>query len=654
MNSKARFFFDIKKSGVTWTLSIFLLLLLGLPFVIYQSLAIHAEDESLRLARSFSSAISSIRSYYTKNVASRILESHGQVTLTERYRDLKGGVPIPATLSIELGEILREKSEKADHGSFSFAFVSDMPFLHRDRRPLDAFQQDALRSFRQQKESNEFWLVEEQPDGQTALRLAVPVRMEAGCVACHNSHPDSPMKTWKIGDVRGIQDVSIGLSVLDQGQSSLILGIYLLVFLASGGILFIQSRNNNLSLKTMYEEKLSSEKSLNQKTVELQQKISELALKTTMIDKAPFGIAIAEFYKNDLKLNYVNQSFSNITHYSIDELRGRSFQLLTGEETTGEQIKILKESLNERKTSELDLALHTRTGSLIWVRGLFFPAYDQDNHFQNFIICLSDITTLKSTEEEKIKLAGELQESMKLESLGLTIAGIAHDLNTPIGISITAASHLQIMLKELKEHLANNRLSDLKDGLEDIEDASQLVTNNLNKAATLVASFKKTSADATRTEWHEVNLRAYFETLMTTLSPITKRSNCTINLNCPADLTLYTEPGSLSQIITNLVVNATIHAFKQTQTNRIIDISVQDNNDFIVIRLSDNGLGMTDDIKAKIFIPFFTTSRSSGGSGLGLFSAKRTAESVLNGRLTFESILNQGTIFILELPKKNP
>ena len=158
MNPKSRF--NFKKSGVTWTLSIFLVLLLGLPFVIYHSLSTHAEDESLRLARSFSSAISTIRSYYTKNVASRILESHGQVTLTERYRDLKGGVPISATLSIELGEILREKSDKTENGSFSFAFVSDMPFLHRDRRPLDTFQQDALRSFRQERESNEYWVVE--------------------------------------------------------------------------------------------------------------------------------------------------------------------------------------------------------------------------------------------------------------------------------------------------------------------------------------------------------------------------------------------------------------------------------------------------------------------------------------------------------------
>ena len=161
------------------------------------------------------------------------------------------------------------------------------------------------------------------------------------------------MKTWKIGDVRGIQDVSIGVSVLDQGQSSLILGIYLIVFLASGGILFAQSRNTNLSIRTMYEEKLSSEKSLNQKTLELQEKITELALKTTMIDKAPFGISIADFDKDDLKLKYVNQSFSNITGYTIDELIGRGFQLLTVEETTGEQIKILKASLTEKKTAKL-------------------------------------------------------------------------------------------------------------------------------------------------------------------------------------------------------------------------------------------------------------------------------------------------------------
>lgn len=642
----------LASAGLTWTLGIFLALLLGLPFVIYSSLSEHAEDESLRLARSFSSTISTFRSYYTRNVAARVIEGHGQIVLTERYKDFKGGIPIPATLSIELGEILREKSEQSTDGSFSFSFVSDMPFLNRDRRPLDNFQESALRKFRQEIQSTEYWAIDSDPSVGNMLRLAIPVRMEAGCVACHNGHPDSPLKTWKVGDVRGIQDVSVGMSVGDQGKSSLFLGVYLLVFLGSGGLAFREAIRSNATLEKMYENKVASEAELNQKKGQLEQNIIELAVKTAVIDKAPFGIAIADFQNNDLRLSYANYAFSAVTEYSSEELVGRSFRLFQGPKTDAQQVQKLKGSLIDRKTIELDLEIYKRSGSTAWIRGLFFPTYDQSGQFQHFIITVSDISQLKSSEEEKLRLAGELQESLKLESLGLTIAGIAHDLNTPIGISITASSHLRACLDELKVQLQNTDNLRLKESLEDLEDASSLINTNLNKAASLVASFKKTSADATRTEWQDTNLKAFFDTLVVSLSPITKRAGCEVSLNVPSGLSLFTEPGSLSQVVMNLIVNATIHAFGPVGDRRI-DIAAEESDQKILITIADNGMGMPDDVVAKVFTPFFTTKRSSGGSGLGLFSAKRTAESVLGGRLTFKSEIGKGTAFTLELPRTN-
>lgn len=642
----------LEKTGVTWTLSIFIILLAGLPFVIYGSLSHHAEDESLRLARSFSSAISTVRSYYAKNVAARVLESHGQVVLTEKYLSQKGGIPIPATLSIELGEILREKSEATKSGSFSFAFVSDMPFLHRDRRPLDDFQQDALRSFRKENQNTEFWTIEKQSNGDSNLRLAIPVRMESACVSCHNSHPDSPLKTWKTGDVRGIQDVSIGMSILDQGQSSLTLGIYLIAFLLSGGLLFLQATKSNARLRGMYVDKVQSELSLNNKTSELKQKISELALKTDVIDKAPFGIAIADFDNNELTIDYINKSFSEITGYQQDELKGRNFRILSGDKTDPQQIELLNRALTEKRNIELDTEIHRRMGAPIWVHALFFPTYDQSNSFQHFIICISDITNLKNSEEEKLKLAGELQESMKLESLGLTIAGIAHDLNTPIGISITASSHLKTCLQDLKTETNRGNISALKEYFDDLEIASNLIDSNLIKAAELVSSFKQTSADATRTEWQQINLNAYLTTLTMSLSPITKRGKCEVKLTCSEGIMLYTEPGSLSQVITNIIINATVHAFKHRESNRQISIVAEEQTNNLVITIADNGSGMSEEVKSKIFMPFFTTNRTAGGSGLGLFSAKRTIESILGGHLTFESSPQDGTIFRLVLPNK--
>ena len=156
--------------GLTWRLTAFLLSLIGLPFVIYNSLLLHAEDESLRLAKSFSKVISTVRSYYGANVANNVIQAHGKVVLTENYKQTPGGIPIPATLSIELGEILREKSTDE---AFMFSFVSDMPFKNRDRRALDNFQEEALRKFRQGTQSEEYWVIENKDDMSPTIRYAI-------------------------------------------------------------------------------------------------------------------------------------------------------------------------------------------------------------------------------------------------------------------------------------------------------------------------------------------------------------------------------------------------------------------------------------------------------------------------------------------------
>ena len=303
--------------GLTWRLTAFLLSLIGLPFVIYNSLLLHAEDESLRLAKSFSKVISTVRSYYGANVANNVIQAHGKVVLTENYKQTPGGIPIPATLSIELGEILREKSTDE---AFMFSFVSDMPFKNRDRRALDNFQEEALRKFRQGTQSGEYWVIENKDDMSPTIRYAIPVRMEANCVACHNGHPDSPMRTWKVGDVRGIQDVSVSVTLSGQAESSAFLGMYLIGFVFLGGLALRESLQANTSLKSLVSEKQASEEQLRNKSLQLQQNISELSTKTAVIEKAPFGIAIADFKDGRLSINYANEAFLTDTGYVGPEL----------------------------------------------------------------------------------------------------------------------------------------------------------------------------------------------------------------------------------------------------------------------------------------------------------------------------------------------
>lgn len=634
--------------GLTPALVIFVAALMALPFVLYFSLRHHAELESMRDARAFSSVISVVRSYYSANVTARILQNNGVATVTDAYHKVPGAIPIPATLSIELGEAIRDKAVDT---TLLFSFVSDLPFKQRDRPALDNFQAEALRTFRRYKLQEDYARSETDPSGVPRMRLAIPVRMEAGCVSCHNSHPDSPARDWAVGDVRGIQDISVALSLSGQAEDSMPLAIYLLFFTGAALAALREYRKGNAQLKRLNNDKEDASRELYDKSVQLQQTVEELRTKTTVLDKAPFGIVIAQPRSDDLEISYVNEAFTELTGYLHDEAAGRGLRFLYGPDTQAEAIVAVHTAIAQRETKEVVIQNYRRDGSVFWSRLLAFPSYDTMGQIQHYVICLTDITDLKNAETEHLRLAGELQESLKLESLGLTIAGIAHDLNTPIGIAITASSHLDKVAQQLDDSARQGDIVASEAGrmASMVARSVKLVLNNLNKAARLVTSFKQTTADATRIEWRKVNLSSFLESLVVSVSPLMKRGRCDVKLNCPADISLRTEPGSLGQAVTNLMVNASIHAFEGRE-DRLVSIDVARQAGGVRITVTDNGNGMNNEAIAKAFTPFFTTKRGSGGSGLGLFSSRRTVEQVLGGKLSFHSTPGSGTTFLIDLP----
>ena len=613
----------------------------------YLALVRHAEREALKDARAFSSVISIVRSYYASNVSARILAGHGNVVLTERYKEFPGGVPIPATLSIELGEKIR--AESVDQ-SLQFYFVSDAPFLRRARPPLSDFQGEALKAFRRQDSAGEYWRVEDDVD-PPRLRLALPVRMEAGCVACHNAHPDSPVRNWKVGDVRGIQEVAVDLAILEQADQSGFLAGYMLLFMGSGLAALRESRRNNAKLRRVNEDLEASQHQAEQREAMLKQTVAELGTKTTVIERAPFGVLLAEPGGAGLRFSYVNPAFCQQTGYLPEELVGSGMPLLFGPQTAEASMTALRAAVDGVQTTELEMVLHRRDGSPLWTRVLLFPTYDDQQQLQHYVACVSDISEIRRAEDERQRLAGELHESMKLESLGLTIAGIAHDLNTPIGVAITASSHLEQVARQFTASAAKAPPTpeDLQRFASRLDRSVELVRNNLNKAAVLVRSFKQTTADATRVEWSKVVLKSFLDTILVSVSPLMRRARCEVTVVCPEHLSLRTEPGSLGRALTNLLINATIHAFEGREDRRV-RIEVSQTETGIRITCADNGTGMSEEAVSKAFTPFFTTKRSSGGSGLGLFSSRRTVEQVLGGKLTMETTQGLGTAFHIDLP----
>jgi PAS domain S-box-containing protein len=639
--------------GVTPAFALFLAALIALPVVLVWTVRAQMQLESLENARAISEVMLQMRRYYNLNIVNRIQQAPGAITVTENYHDTPGAIPIPATMSIEIARTL---TEKIPNSPFDFHFTSDHPFAGRNRPPLDDFQREALDTFRKQPDRDEFWREDRGASGAMALRLAIPVKMQPACVACHNAHPESTYRQWQLGDVRGIQDVSVR-HVVSEGryENFAFLAGYMVFFLGTMFAAFAEYRRGNLRLLRLNQEQARSRQQLEQQSQQLQAQLQDLLTKTTAIDKAPFGLLIADPAKPDLPVIYVNDAFTRITGYGASEVIGRNCRFLQGPDTDPKASLAIRQALASKRGIEIELLNYRRDGQPFHNRLQLFPCFNRDSVLISWVACINDVTDFKMATEEKNRLAAELQESLKLESLGLTIAGIAHDLNTPVGIALTASTHLAKTVGQMKNSATQDAVPGKTVGrwAESLERAGLLVQGNLTKAADLVRSFKQTTADATRVEWRPIVLKGFLESLLVSVSPLLRRAQCHVTLTCPDHLSLRTEPGSLSQVITNLVVNASVHAFEGRQDRRIA-ISVASAEGGVVIEVADNGNGMAQEAVAKAFTPFYTTRRGQGGSGLGLFSARRVVHNTLGGQLAFTTAPGTGTTFSVFLPTVPP
>lgn len=262
-------------------------------------------------------------------------------------------------------------------------------------------------------------------------------------------------------------------------------------------------------------------------------------------------------------------------------------------------------------------------------------------------ILLHDITEL-------VQARATLIEAEKMSALGGLVAGIAHEINTPIGIAVTAASGFQDRSQQMIDNLKSGRLS--RAGLESYaksaQETSDIILNNLNRASKLIGSVKQIAVDETCEQPRDFVLSDYLSQLALSLGPEMKRRQVKMSITAP-DVLLSGYPGSLAQILTNITMNAAIHAFEPA-SDANIEIEAKLAKEQVVLTVSDNGRGMDNATLSRIFEPFFTTKRGQGGSGLGLHIVYNLVRNRLGGWIKCHSTLNAGTIFTLGFPQKMP
>ncbi len=256
--------------------------------------------------------------------------------------------------------------------------------------------------------------------------------------------------------------------------------------------------------------------------------------------------------------------------------------------------------------------------------------------------------------EESLKILKETQghliEKEKMASLGYLVAGVAHEINTPLGVCITAISHQSTITEEIHQAFINKKgigVQTFETYLEKSGSLSGIITTNLDRVDRLIRNFKMVSVDQTHEVIKSFNIKDYLEGIMVSLSPEMKGTETFYN--GPSDLIIRTYPGYLAQIMTNLVMNSQTHGFKGIE-KREIHISVEKDDDKFKILYRDNGCGMDEEVKSRIFEPFYTTARFTGGTGLGMHIVYNLINHQLKGHISCESSPGKGVLFTVVIP----
>jgi signal transduction histidine kinase len=247
---------------------------------------------------------------------------------------------------------------------------------------------------------------------------------------------------------------------------------------------------------------------------------------------------------------------------------------------------------------------------------------------------------------------GQLIESAKMASLGRLVAGVSHELNTPLGICLTFITSLEDKVVKFEQDYFNAKINrdKFESFLASTRESSTIVLNYLNQACELVRNFKLISVDVSNDMKREFDLTDYFNSVVRSLSAEIHHHQVEITCLSKQKIIINSYPGIFSQILTNLILNSLTHAFSKESVAKItVTLDVADNH--LIIKYIDNGKGMSEETKQQIFEPFFTTARGTGGSGLGMNIIYSLVVGNLSGSILCDSAIGKGTAFTIKLPE---
>lgn len=256
---------------------------------------------------------------------------------------------------------------------------------------------------------------------------------------------------------------------------------------------------------------------------------------------------------------------------------------------------------------------------------------------------------------ESLKAAQEsLVQAEKLASLGALVGGVAHEINTPVGIALSCASHLADSTGAMRRLFDADDISveDFERFMNTVVDTTGLILTNCERAAELIRGFKQVAVDRTSSERRRFDLGAYIRETLSSLGPNLRQAGHAVHIECPDGIVMDSFPGALSQVLGNFVMNSIVHGYDEGEQGTLRITVTRDGEDGIRLVYADNGKGIPEENLGRVFDPFFTTRRGSGGSGLGLHIVYNLVTGPLAGSVSAESSKAGGTTFTIALPLK--
>ncbi len=361
-------------------------------------------------------------------------------------------------------------------------------------------------------------------------------------------------------------------------------------------------------------------------------------------------IILRQIIKPIIDLTDLSYEISNgnldkeIKIHSSDEIGTLSKSFMRMRDSIKEKIQSLYIENEERKRAEVALTYKTeelaKANSELTAHRIHLEEIVQKRTAE----LQESLDRLETTKDQ-------LVQSEKMASLGDLVAGVAHEINTPVGIGVTAASHLENETKLFAESYHSGKLSKtlFENYVSLAEESSKMILSNMIRAASLIQSFKRVAVDQSSEEKRSFKLKEYIDEVLLSIHSKFKHTNYIIDVNTSEEIIMDSYPGALSQVVTNLAINSLQHGFENLDEGTIT-INITKVGGIAKIVYSDTGSGIPVDIQRRIFDPFFTTKRGQGGSGLGMNIVYNLISQTLKGSISCNSKIGNGTTFLIEIP----